>query len=482
MPNILAIAHRASPPCLQRRQRGRDDRYREHHWPACVRGEPAIKPFFRKKVYTSDSHNMLSSDNAVAAGAAGLDAFNDCSVPKVLVWSWSSPYVPSGSPAVLAAVLQRIPPGRCEVVCEARYGKRRRSLKFSHPITETRILRCFWPLPVGSRPMQISRYLAVPLLLLYGLYRSWRFRPDCLFTIHFNSVWLLTSYWLSKLTGVPVVYWAHDPYLDSAEFRGGIEGVIARWLAPRSLRHGTVVALYPSLAEHYNRSFGITSRVVRHVLNSYAGNTWQRQHRQGSALVIGFSGTIYDNNRSLIEHLVAAVKHLPDIELRMFTDADKEVQRGLGLPLPNVKVTFLRDPQKLHHELSDCDLLYLPLAFSDTPTLPSASLRYVLPTKAIDYLQTGVEILVHCPSDYETSRFFSECAAAHLLGESGTEHLRKWLIAWRQGQLPAISPAAVALALKEFIPDQNCEKLFGIFRQASGHQELATNASHANPC
>ncbi len=303
--------------------------------------------------------------------------------------------------------------------------------------------------------------MAFPLLLLYGLWRVWRFRPDCILTIYYDSVWILSSYWLSKLTGTPVVYYVHDPYLELAAFRGGINARLANWLERGSLRHGKTIVLYNSLREHYRLRYDVEATVVRHLAVRSAPLAEAVSTRVGTGrFVIGFAGTVYDNNRSLLKQLMAECKRNERIELRMWTNATAEVLEDLGANAGQVKISFESDYDKLLEALHQCDLLYLPLAFGDTPTMPTASLEYVLPTKAVDYLLVGKPILVHCPAQYEMSRFFREFGAGYCLSEDRPEQLADWLHRWAGGELPPIGKKDRQQALDQFSAERNSRALF----------------------
>lgn len=406
-----------------------------------------------------------------AAARAG-DREKSPDFPRVLVWTWVSPLMPSGSPAILAEVLKRIPPGSAEIVCEYTPGRvHARQDEIPHAVSETRVLHVFWPFRRGWLPRRVSRILAFPLLVMYGLWRIWRYRPDCILTLYFDSLWILSSYLLSKLTGTPVVYYVHDPYLEYASFRGGFNARLAAWLEPRSLRHATVLVLYDSLRKHYHQRYGIEATVVRHL----AGRTAEVAGDDGATAagakrVIGFAGAIYDNNRRLLKQLIAECGADDRFEIRIWSNAAPDVLEEIGANRPGVTVSFESVYDRLLEALGKCDLMYLPLAFGNTPTLPEDSLRYVLPTKAVDYLLVGKPILVHCPSDFEMATFFEKFRAGHCLTDDAEGSLHGWLSRWQAGEIPAIAAADRRQALDQFCADRNSAVLFDRLREVAGAQ------------
>jgi hypothetical protein len=90
--------------------------------------------------------------------------------------------------------------------------------------------------------------------------------------------------------------------------------------------------------------------------------------------------------------------------------------------------------------------------------LPIESLQYVLPTKAVDYLQTGSLILVHCPAYFETSVFFKKYNAAYILNSDNPEDLRVWLDDFVGGKIEKLKQENILSALKYFDKDKNLTK------------------------
>jgi glycosyltransferase involved in cell wall biosynthesis len=384
-------------------------------------------------------------------------------VPRMLVWMWSEPDKPSGSPAIMAELLRRVPAGRAEVVCEDQTPpEKRRDVRLPHPVRRLRTHRYTWPFSRGDRVRRVTRYLDVPALLATGWWRIRSFEPDCLVHVVFEDRWILTAYLLSRATGTPLVIYAHDPYLELARKHGGLERRLAEWLEPRLMGHAHVAALYGSLRDVYRERYGRDSVVVRNIAASK-----RRPRRAGGKRIIGFAGAIYDNNAELLEQLGRAVDADERLELRLWTSATPERLAALGLSGPRVSVRFESNYEKLLDALGGCDLLYLPLTFHDTPSMPRASLEVVLPTKCVDYLLAGPDILVHAPADYEMSRFFEEHGAGHLLRDDGPRALADWLGRWAEGAVPELAEERVEAAVAEFDPERNWDRFLQVLKAAT---------------
>jgi hypothetical protein len=109
--------------------------------------------------------------------------------------------------------------------------------------------------------------------------------------------------------------------------------------------------------------------------------------------------------------------------------------------------------------LNECDLLYLPLAFESSAGLGVDSLRDVMPTKAVDYLFAGREILVHAPADFELTRFFRRHRAAHIVDAPGAAPLSEFCAQYLAGNVGHLSAEDVAGAAAQFDPERNFEIL-----------------------
>jgi hypothetical protein len=388
--------------------------------------------------------------------------------PKILVWTRFGPDFPSGSPAILAELLKHAPPDKIEVVCEYRPADERvRELSLPYAVRRYQGFRFLWPFARGFRARQWAMMLTFPWMLIYGLYRILRFRPQCIVTIYASAQWILSSYLLSRLTGLPLVFYVHDPFIERYAKANRLVRMFSHKLESSALRHATVVALYESLRDRYRGRYGIESAVVRHLSPQVSRSvTVDREPERNTRATIGFAGAIYENNREMMRDLVDVAGRSGNCRLRIWTNAGPDTQAYLGLPREYVSVEFESNYDRLLAKLRACDLLYLPLEFEGNPGLPRDCLDCVLPTKSVDYLVTRRPILVHCPADYETSRFFVDHRCGHVLNVGGADALGEWLGAWRGGAMTDVDPSDVESTLGEFDAEANSRRFFEIVEAA----------------
>ena len=356
-----------------------------------------------------------------------------------------------------------VPPGKALIVCDGQTPSGYRTNRApTHPIKRVNFHSEHGPFRGRAR------YGALPFYIGYGLWQVLRFRPKVLFTIYFNDLWILSSLVLSKLTRIPVVYYIIDPYLESASYAGGFQGWLAQRLEPVSLRHGHVLVFNQKLRQHYAKEYGIEPPVARQI---------NRSHRRtvshvstpppNGPAVIGFVGSIYDNNESLLRQLAQVGAQDTRIHLRLWTNATPSQLHKLGLTGDRVTVKFEPDYERLVEDLSACHLLYLPLAFGDTPTIPSSAVSCFVPTKVIDYLLSGPPILLHCPAGYEIARLLGDHGAAYELNSDRPKALANWISAWIEGKYEPIPEQAMRSVLEEFSAQRNGSVIEGFLREVS---------------
>lgn len=383
---------------------------------------------------------------------------------RVLVWSKSSPEDSYGSSTVLRNLFEHAADFEYRVISERRNSNL--SLKqVNYRVYRIDFVAWLWPFSRGVRIRELLKYLAVPLMVLVGLFHIIKFKPRLILVLYLGDLWILSGYLLHLLTRVPLVVYAHDPYIERAKGLDFIARNLAIWLEPRILRCARVLVLYKSLGDLYFQKYGIRAEVVRHILPTSPQSIRPKSRRDFPILV--FAGSIYDNNRDLLRQLALAMKRLDGrMEFRAFTSASDSLMEGLGFSRGrDCMWRYEASPTKLLEELGQCDLGYLPLSFTGSESLERDALKYVFPTKAVDYLAAGLPILAHCPSDFETNRFFADTQAGYCLNNDGDEFLYQFLDKWVRNTIAPIEPEALARAVSLFTPQANSFTFYRVLRE-----------------
>jgi glycosyltransferase involved in cell wall biosynthesis len=234
-----------------------------------------------------------------------------------------------------------------------------------------------------------------------------------------------------------------------------------------------VLVLHQYLADHYRERYGIECVVLRQIVR-HSAMPAREPDRNRRDRIIGFSGAIYGNNRQQLTDLAKVVARDPRLRLRVWSDASTEQLQRCGITGDRVDVQYEANYERLLAQLGECDLLYLPLAFHDSSSVTTESLQYAFPTKSLDYLVCGVPILVHCPSNYELSRFFTEQKCAHVVNDNEPEAIANWLNRWLDGVVAPLDDCNRRNALSIFSPEENKRLLWEAIADCRRHRGRST--------
>ena len=385
--------------------------------------------------------------------------------PKILNWSWREPNKPTGAGIILYEILKRIPEGKVETVCEdyKRDKNLSRNTKLNHPVRRLQIEKFIWPFSRGYRIWAVIRPFSVIIMVIYGLYKIFRFKPECIFSIYYRDVWIWSSYILSLITRLPLVYYVLDIFIIDKSNGGLLISRLMKWLEPRILKHATVLVLTEGMSKYYYEQYGFTFKVLRHPAMHKQLEKNRSNKTTAEYKTIGYAGEIYNNVNKLLFDLLDAIDECEDIRLRLWTGSEPSKLAELGLTGKNIAISFEPNHDRLLLELSNCDLLYVPLNFANDTKIYSL-LKRAFPTKTIDYLIAGPDILVHCPREYELFQFFSHYNAGYLLDKPGVNILKDWLYRWSHGEMEPIPNENKLKALDQFDPDRHARTIYNIFR------------------
>jgi glycosyltransferase involved in cell wall biosynthesis len=148
-------------------------------------------------------------------------------------------------------------------------------------------------------------------------------------------------------------------------------------------------------------------------------------------LSIVFTGGIYSAQLDALKNLVTVVnsgalaQHLGrPVRLKLFTRVEEEYLSQHGLCGPQITTCHVPASQ-VPAALGAADVLFLPFAFTDEV---EHLIRTSFPTKAAEYLSSGVPILVHGPPYASITRYFSAHRAGFVVTERSTAALQQGLI------------------------------------------------------
>ena len=322
-------------------------------------------------------------------------------IPPVLITVFAIPSEVSGTSIVIRRLIENLNPH--EAILLGRGPNR--SVRLAHRNLPVPSVRIRW-LPLGLRGERFSRVAAVAPALIQGLAAVRRYRCGAILAMFPDDCSLLTGYLLHRITGLPLMAYFCDLYMENRRGRGW-EARLARWLQPRVFRDARrLLAVNRGMTEFYLQRYGIEAVTLPTCINQTIPE-FTTPPALGSPIRIAYSGNVNETRIDPLRALVRAVGSDPAYAIHYFTPQTRERLEELGVWSPHASVEFLSDEAALVERLRGCDVLYLPLTF-DVKDHSLDALATCFGIKAYEYFLAGRPVLVQCPGSYFLARFFRE--------------------------------------------------------------------------
>lgn len=144
-----------------------------------------------------------------------------------------------------------------------------------------------------------------------------------------------------------------------------------------------------------------------------------------SSFKIGYFGRIGTANKLSIVEFGKAVEKIDKnlkIKFYIYSPDSNQIEHE---NFKNVTLKKTVSYELVHYEMSKYDLLLLPLDFNKTSLRFS---RYSLPTKAIDYMCSGVPIVIYAPIETAIVRYAKKLDFAYCITEKSIDSLLRGII------------------------------------------------------
>lgn len=331
----------------------------------------------------------------------------------LLIVAESLPAQSSGTSIVLRRLLENFPAD--DVVLLARRPESGLRLE-SRPLPYRSVI--IPALPAGIRGERFWRLASTIPGVVAGLGAVRRFRPTAILAVFPYESSLLLGYALHRLTGLPLLAYFCDLYLE--DHRSGWEAWLARNLQPRVFRAAArVVAVNQGMVDFYRRRYDIDALCVPACINSPIPAPGQPV-QAGHPFVIGYSGNVNATRLSSLRALAGAVGDNPAYAIRYFTPQTAGFLRSKGVWTANSTAMFVSDEGELIRHLAGCDALFLPLTF-DVSEASRDQLATCFGIKSYEYFLSQRPVLLHTPGDYFIARFFRQWDCGLVVAEEGAE-------------------------------------------------------------
>jgi glycosyltransferase involved in cell wall biosynthesis len=347
--------------------------------------------------------------------------------PPILITTAAIPQEAGGTSIVVRRLLANL--RREEAVLLARAPDKRMSLSDgSLPVP---VIRVRW-FPLGVRGERFHALASAVPAVIQGVAAARRYGCGAILSVFPNEGSLLTGYWLHRVTGLPLLAYFCDLYLEDR--RGtGWEARLARWLQPRVFKAASrILAVNQGMADFYRARHGLDALVVPTCINEPLPG-FEPPPAPGSPFRIAYSGNVNDTRVDSLRALVKAIGADAGISLSYFTSQSPGYLKSLGVWPEHATAEFVPDETALVRRLKECDALFLPLTF-ETVGHSREQMSTCFGIKAYEYFLAQRPILVHCPGDYFLARFFRDGGCGLVVDDPSPGALANGLARLRQDE------------------------------------------------
>jgi len=314
-----------------------------------------------------------------------------------------------------------------------------------------------WNLPRFWTLNTCIRFLQIPIACLIALYWVARVRPRVIFAVYPEIEFLCIAAVVTRISRLPLKLYLLD-LIPSVEEKS-VRGFFFRRFKQQAFHCASGIAtISAGLSEFYSRELQRPCSVITHILPPLFMCS---EERNEGNLFLG--GGIYAINLQASMRIARTAVSLK--KKMIYTSKTFRTQLGAnGIASPFLCEMAYEKDADYHCALRRSDVLVLVLDWiEESGTNPSA-LETIFPTRTMEYLQSGVPILVHCPSDYFLARFFTEHACGVVVSVRSEveiaraiealatgQHLRKRIIDRAHETAALFSPKNVASQATQYV-------------------------------
>jgi hypothetical protein len=280
-----------------------------------------------------------------------------------------------------------------------------------------RIVRIMWNVPRFWRLNTVVRIVQIPLACILALYWVARTRPRVIFAVYPEIEFLWIAAAVARLAKLPLKLYMLDfiPYVEESNVRG----FFYRLFKSQAIRAASGVAtISDGLSNFYARELHQPCAVIRHIVPALSACAEQR--KEGN---IFLGGGIYAIN---LQSSLRVARAALSLQKRMvYTSRDFSSQLSAsGMVSSLLCEKMYGADAEYQRALRSSEVLVLVLDWTEESMADPAALATIFPTRTMEYLQSGVPILVHAPEDCFLSQFFKKQKCGYVVSERADTELQ----------------------------------------------------------
>jgi glycosyltransferase involved in cell wall biosynthesis len=273
------------------------------------------------------------------------------------------------------------------------------------PTCPTHFLR-YQP-PILQRLMQFRLHRLNSFIARRFVYRQLkRLRPNAVLAACTPDAIFFVAAFLA-CRSLAIRFWGHmhDLWLENTREGSFRHRLAAQWEPVIFRAADKIFCMTDTQRDYYQDKYGGAYEIIPHCVPSDAeipSHPSAKTKRPGEEIRILYTGNINpDMNTDALKDLAACLDFLPaNYHALMLTSASAEACRAEGICHPRLQRNWVSvaEARRLTQE---ADILFLPLSFKNCC---AEEVRTVFSTKTLDYLTSGVPILVYSPATCHHSR------------------------------------------------------------------------------
>ena len=265
-------------------------------------------------------------------------------------------------------------------------------------------------------------YLKMPFALLQRVYDKFQHRligltkyfikrrikklkPSCVFLVFPNAPFLVAAYQVCSELKIPYLIQMHDLWEENYTPNHPVGGLGRKWekrIFEDAERRFSMTSIQQ---KYYQQKYDLEVELLPHTivpsrineLRTRIENLFPLEKKNSESPTIVYTGNIsHKMNIDAIQQFVSAVDLLPShYEVKMFVNFTVDQCKKLKLYHPRIMYNWL-PIEEVQDQMRSAAVLFLPLSFKNAAM---DEVKTVYATKTLDYLVSGVPMLVYSPSD-----------------------------------------------------------------------------------
>lgn len=249
--------------------------------------------------------------------------------------------------------------------------------------------------------------------------------------------------WIAhRRTGVPLDLFIFDLWRDGVlPWSQGLMALLFQHRVFAASRY--VFAAGGGICKRLDDQLGVKSVVIPNSVIAH-NTAASHQPRSGPPLVVVYTGGVYWAQLDAILDLIAAVRNMVGVEFHIYSHGQQDELSAMGVTGNNVVFHRGLAEQEVRDRQAEADVLYLPMSFGRKGRL---IIETAQPAKSVEYMASGVPVLVHAPAYAFVARYAREHDIAVVVDQPGPDELKRVLTALTSDRTDARAKAHRAAEL-----------------------------------